>query len=139
VPEGEAGPSNKPPLQLSESERNAVREAVSQEKTYQKTPTGFAAEGGADVPRSIAPMPLPRPLVYDVRVLQQYDYAKLDKNVIVIDPMNMKVGDVIERKWPASGEKLLDPITWAATRGRVLIGLAPEAPQETTGAALSTQ
>jgi hypothetical protein len=126
MPSGVPAPSRKPPLQLSEDERAATREAISLEHSYQRTPDKFTPQIGASVTSAVKLMPLPRPLVYDVPVLQQYAYAKLDRNVVLVDPMSMQVVDVIARKFPASGEKSTTPLQWAATRGRQLLGLLPE-------------
>lgn len=134
MPSGESAPSDKPPLQLSEQERAAVREAISLEHMYQRTPGKFEPRVGATITSAVKPHPLPRPLVYDVPVLKQYGYAKLDNNIVIIDLMSMKVADVIPRKFPASGEQPLTPVEWASTRGRELLGLPPENAAQTTGA-----
>lgn len=134
MPSGESAPSNKPPLQLSEEERAATREAISLEHLYQRTPGKFEPRVGVAITSAVKPHPLPRPLVYDVPVLKQYAYAKLDKNIVLIDPMSMKVADMIPRKFPASGEKLPTPVDWAATRGRELLGLPPENAAQAGGA-----
>lgn len=131
--------TDKPPLQLGEQERAATRDAVSLEHTYQRTPGKFEPRVDAVITSAVKPMALPQPLVSDLPVLKQYAYAKLDRNIVLIDPMSMKVVDVIPRKFPSSGEKPLTPVDWAATRGRDLLGLPPENAAQTTGMAPAQQ
>lgn len=141
MPSGVPMPADKPPLQLSEEERAATRDAISLEHSHQRTPDKFEPRVGATVTSAVKPMPLPRPLVYEVPVLQQYAYAKLDRDVVLIDLMSMTVVDVIPRKFPANEVKPLTPVEWAATRGRELLGLPPLAEEaaSTTGAAAGGQ
>lgn len=125
--------SHKPPLNLTDEERAAIAEAMVGERTYQRAPEGFQPEVGMTVTSQIKLNPMPRPLVYEVPRLQQYDYAKLQAETLVIDPMSMEVVDVIPRKYPVTGVPMA-PLEWWATRGRELIGLPPEPVDSTTGA-----
>jgi len=86
-------------LQLTEAQRQQVVQAVNPKDTEDKLPADFQPSVGATVPsQEKMPMhPLPRPLVYQVPVLKQYYYAKLPKNVVIVDPMTKKVVDVIPR------------------------------------------
>ena len=54
-------------------------------------------------------------------------YAKLAKDVLVIDPMKKTIIAILPRLSPSSG-KDLSSADWAATRGRELTGQAPEPP-----------
>ncbi len=128
--------SDKPPLQLSEAERAAIAEALVTEHTYQRRPKDFEPRVGVTVKADIKLNPMPRPLVYEVPRLVEYTYAKLQENVLVIDPMSMKVVDVIPRKYPTTGVPM-SPMQWWSTRGRELVGLPPEPVAETTGAGAS--
>jgi len=128
--------SHKPPLNLTDDERAAIAEAIANEHTYQRTPKDFEAKVGVTVNSSIKLNPMPRPLIYEVPRLRQYDYAKLQAETLVIDPMSMKIVDVIPRKYPVTSVPIA-PIDWWATRGRELIGLPPEPTASTTGAGTS--
>ncbi len=125
MPSQSGGASNKPPLQLSEDQRSAIIGAVSSEDTYQKTPANFEPRIGIPITSAIKPHPLPSPLINQIPELKQYYYAKLDSNVLVIDPMNKHIVDVIPHQ-SASGEKPVTPADWAATEGRQLLGKPPE-------------
>ncbi len=89
----------KPQLELSAAQRQQVVQAVNAKATDDKLPTGFQPSIDAKVPtqKKLPLHPLPRPLVYQVPALKQYYYAKLPKNVLIVDPMTRKVVDVIAR------------------------------------------
>jgi hypothetical protein len=89
----------KPPLELTEAQRQQVLRAVSTKDTLDKPPPGFKPTIGAAVPsqKKLALHPLPRPLVYRIPVLAQYYYGKLPDTVLIVDPMTKKVVDMISR------------------------------------------
>jgi hypothetical protein len=89
----------KPRLDLSAAQRQQVLQAVTAKSTDDKLPAGFQPNVDAKVPtqKQMPLHPLPRPLVYQIPVLKQYYYAKLPKNVLIVDPMTKKVVDVIAR------------------------------------------
>jgi hypothetical protein len=117
----------KPPLHLTDQQRETIRNGVLTHHVAQPSPKNFQPKVGDTLPKAIKLDALPRPLVYEIEVLKQYDYAKLDRNLLIVDPMNKKIVDVIPRKSPASGAKPMAASDWYATRGRELIGLPPEA------------
>jgi hypothetical protein len=88
-----------PPLVLGEKERQAILQAVDQEKTIAKPPEGFQPRVGAKVPpaKQLALHPLPRPLVYQFPELKQYAYGKLADTVLIVDPMSKTVVATIAR------------------------------------------
>jgi hypothetical protein len=130
---------DKPPLQLTQPQRQSIAEALVSEHTQQRPPEGFAPQVGMTVEKNIQSQPMPPAVFHEIPVLREYYYAKLDRNLLVIDPMTSKAVDVIPRKWPSAGEKPLDASKWAATRGRELLGLAPESAAETTGTSSGTR
>ena len=89
----------KPRLELSGTQRQQVLQAVNAQASDDKLPPGFQPSMDAKVPsqKKLPLHPLPRPLVYRIPVLKQYYYAKLPKNVLIVDPMTRKVVDVIAR------------------------------------------
>jgi hypothetical protein len=128
--------SDKPPLRLTPAQRTSIVDAIAQESTYQRTPKGFEPSVGITVKSAIKLNPMPRPLIYEIPVLRQYAYAKLERNILIVDPMSKKVLYVIPRKWPTAGTKG-SPGEWAATRGRELVGLEPTATTGTTDATIA--
>lgn len=125
VPSGSGGALEAPPLQLTEQQRMAIVAAVSAEDTYQRTPANFEPRIGADVTKEIKPHPLPRPLVNVMPDLKHYYYAKLDQNVLLIDPLSMKVAEVLPRQAASDGQPIT-PKEWAETEGQRLLGKPPE-------------
>jgi hypothetical protein len=97
--EARARQQAKAPLQLTDSQRQQVVQAVNQKATDDTLPSGFHPATGAEVPsqKKLPLHPLPRPLIYHIPVLKQYYYAKLPKNVLIVDPMTRKVVNVIAR------------------------------------------
>jgi hypothetical protein len=87
----------KPPLKLSDEQKQRVAQAIRHEDTLDKLPEGFTPSIGAKVPtqKKLAAHPLPRPLVYEIPVLKNYYYVRLDDKVLIVDPMTKKVTDIV--------------------------------------------
>jgi hypothetical protein len=66
----------------------------------QKTPDKFEAKVGEKVPTALKLDPMPAPLINQEPVLKQYDFVKLENDLLVVDPMNSTVVAVIPRKFP---------------------------------------
>ncbi len=117
--------AKRPPLQLNTTQSAAIEEALETENTEQKTPPNFQASTGEAVPASMSVDVMPESLIQREPSLKQYGYAKLPKDILVIDPLKKTIIAVLPRKSPTSG-KDIGPGDWAATRGRELTGQAPE-------------
>ena len=74
----------KPPLHLS----------------AQKTPDNFEATIGTKVPTKLKLDAMPAPLINEEPILKQYDFVKLENELLVVDPMDSNVVAVIPRKFP---------------------------------------
>jgi hypothetical protein len=92
-------PQAKAPLHLTDSQRQQVVRALNEKDTDDALPSGFHPAPGAAVPsqKRLPLYALPRPLIYYIPVLKQYYYAKLPKNVLIVDPMTRRVVDIIAR------------------------------------------
>ena len=90
----------KPPLQLSDQQRRKIQDALVTAHSAQKTPDKFEPKVGEKVPTKLKLDPMPTSLVNQEPVLKQYDFVKLDKNLLVVDPMDSTVVAVIPRKFP---------------------------------------
>jgi hypothetical protein len=90
----------KPPLQLSDQQRRKIQEALVTAHSAQKTPDKFAAKVGEKVPTALKLDAMPAPLINQEPVLKQYDFVKLDNDLLVVDPMDSTVVAVIPRKFP---------------------------------------
>jgi len=111
-------------LQLNDKQRTAIETALETENTEQKTPQNFEPKVGGTIPLTMTLDVMPETLVQREPSLKQYGYAKLAKDVLVIDPLKKTIIAVLPRKSPTSG-KDLSPGDWAATRGRELTGQPP--------------
>jgi hypothetical protein len=91
-----------PQLHLSGAQRAQVRDAVMQRDTAAdpqskavKPAAGFTPAIGATLPKPLAGNPLPRPLVYKIPALKQYEYVRFRDDVLIVDPMKHTIVDVI--------------------------------------------
>jgi len=116
--------AKRPPLPLSDQQRNEIQAALATENTEQKTPPNFAAKVGDTMPRTMKLDVMPPRLVQRDPALKQYGYAKLAKQVLVIDPMKKTIIAILPRAEPTAGKDPA-PADWAAKRGRELTGQAP--------------
>jgi hypothetical protein len=89
----------KPPLTLTDQERQAILAAVGPADTSDKLPEGFKPQVGAKAPtqKKLPTHPLPQALSTKFPTLKQYDYAKLEHQVLIVDPMNKTVVATIPR------------------------------------------
>jgi hypothetical protein len=117
--------SKRPALQLNDKQRAAIEQGLVTENTQQKTPPKFEAKVGAPIPASMTLDVMPPKLLQQEPSLEPYGYAKLAKEVLVIDPIKKTIVAVIPRSSPSDGKDLA-PADWAAKRGRELTGQAPE-------------
>ena len=118
--------AKRPPMQLNERQRGAIQDALAEEDTEQKTPPNFAPEVGDTLPLTVKVDVMPQRLVAREPSLQPFGYAKLARQVLVIDPMKKTIIAILPRRAPTSAKKET-PGDWAKTRGRELTGQAPEA------------
>jgi len=94
----------KPPLQLSEQQRVAIQEALVTAHSAQHTPDKFEPKVGEQIPTALKLDAMPAPLINQEPVLQQYNFVKLEKELLVVDPMNKTIVAVIPRKFPKGQE-----------------------------------
>lgn len=87
--------AQRPPLQLDDRQKAEIRAAVELQDTAQKAPKDFRPTVGGEVPKAITMHAMPLPLLERLPSLKQYDYAKLEDEVIVIDPMAKKIVAVL--------------------------------------------
>jgi hypothetical protein len=95
-----AAAKQKPALQLSEQQRREIQEALVTAHSDQKTPDKFEPKVGEKVPTILKLDALPAPLINREPVLKQYDFVKLESNLLVVDPMDSTIVAVIPRKFP---------------------------------------
>jgi Protein of unknown function (DUF1236) len=88
-------PASKPALALSDQQRQALVDAVVPRNTYQPTPKEFQPEVGAAVPRTVDIHGMPPQIAKDMPALNQYMYAHLDRDIVIVDALNKKVAAVV--------------------------------------------
>jgi hypothetical protein len=91
---------SKSPLQLSDEQRRKIQEALITAHSAQKTPDHFEAKVGEKIPTKLKLDAMPASLINEEPVLKQYDFVKIDNELLVVDPMNSTVVAVIPRKFP---------------------------------------
>jgi hypothetical protein len=77
-------------------ERTAWRD-ISKEATSQAAPQKFAASVGTTVPADISIQSVPANVATRISVLKPYDYALLHGKLLIVNPADKKVVDVISR------------------------------------------
>jgi hypothetical protein len=89
----------KPPLKLTDQQKQRVAQAVASTNMLDKLPDGFTPEIGAKVPtqKKLPEHPLPQPLVREIPTLKNYYYVQLADKVLIVDPMTKKVAEIIAR------------------------------------------
>jgi hypothetical protein len=90
----------KPALHLSEQQRREIQEALVTAHSAQKTPDNFEAKIGVKVPTKLKLDAMPAPLINHEPALKQYDFVKLEIDLLVVDPMDSTIVAVIPRKFP---------------------------------------
>lgn len=92
------------PLGLKNSQEHAIYRDLGREATVQRMPTGFKAQVGPTVPGDLQVYSMPADVVQKVGAVKPYDYVLLSKRydyffrqkqVLLVDPSNKKIVDVI--------------------------------------------
>ena len=117
--------AKRPPLKLDEKQRATIANALATVNTEQKTPPNFEPKVGDTIPSTMSVDVMPPDLVKSEPSLAPYGYAKLPKDVLVLDPMKKTIVAVLPRVSPTAGKDVA-PADWAKTKGRELTGQAPE-------------
>ena len=86
-----------PKLELTPSQRSAIYQEVRQDKS-KVAPSQFATNVGADVPPMIELYMLPDDILANNPVTKLYKFTRVDDEVVLVDPTNMRVIAVIGPK-----------------------------------------
>lgn len=117
--------AERPPLKLDDKQRATIANALATVNTEQKTPPNYEPKVGDTIPSSLSVDAMPQELVKNEPSLAPYGYAKLAKDVLVLDPMKKTIVAVLPRVSPTTGQDVA-PADWARTKGRELTGQPPE-------------
>jgi hypothetical protein len=81
---------------LSGAQRKAVWNDLSKQVTNQNA-AGFDATTGTFLPSTVKIEPIPNKLTANNPSLRPYDYAMIDHDLVIVDPTNKVVADVLKK------------------------------------------
>ena len=90
-------PMAKDTLSLTRSQQRTAWNDIRKLDTSQAAPAGFTASVGTTVPNEISLKSVPRNLASRVSALRPYDYALVQGKLLIVNPGDKKVVDVINR------------------------------------------
>jgi hypothetical protein len=82
-------------LSLSATQQKAAWNDINKTASNQTAPSGFTAMKGQTVPKTLKIERVPRQAARDVPALQAYDFAKVSGKLLIVNPSDKKVADVI--------------------------------------------
>jgi hypothetical protein len=82
---------------LSAAQRSAVWKDLSKQATNQNA-AGFNATIGTFVPKTVKIEPIPSKTAADVPSLQPYNFAMVGHKLVIVDPSNRVIADVLTKK-----------------------------------------
>ena len=94
-PGAEVNPAAMPELKLSAAQKQTIYSSISNQKQKETAPPTFLATVGAAVPSSIELQALPKTIVELIPALKDYEYAMVANQVLLVDPKNKQVVEVI--------------------------------------------
>jgi hypothetical protein len=84
-------------LSLSGDQQKSIWNDVSVHAKNESTPSGFNAAVGAEVPNSMSTHPMPRQAARDVPAAKPYRYAMAQDKVLIVNPSDHKIADVVTK------------------------------------------
>jgi hypothetical protein len=84
-------------LTLSGGQQKSIWNDVSTHASNQSAPAGFNAAVGTAVPKDLSTYPLPRQAARDVPAAKPYRYAMTDNKVLLVNPSDHKIADVVTK------------------------------------------
>ena len=87
----------KPGLSLTTAQQKLAWTDIGRTAPAQKTPADFTPHVGATIPKDVALKAVPANLGRQVSALKPYDYALLKRDLLIVNPGDKKVVDVINR------------------------------------------
>jgi Protein of unknown function (DUF1236) len=82
-------------LILSSTQRSTVWRDLSKQATNQNA-AGFNATIGAFVPNTVKLKPMPSKTAADIPSLRRYDYAMVGHRLVIVDPSNKVIANVLK-------------------------------------------
>ncbi len=91
-------PPAKDTLMLSNAQQKTAWHDLYTKALNQAAPSGFGAAVGAVVPKSVTTAPMPAKAASDVPALKPYNFAMLQKKLVIVNPSDHKIAEVITRQ-----------------------------------------
>lgn len=85
-------------LALSGTQQKAIWKDVGRHAANQAAPSGFNAAVGTAVPSAVSTYPLPRQARRDVPAVRPYRYAMMQDKLLIVNPSDHKIADVVARQ-----------------------------------------
>ena len=84
-------------LALSSAQQKSIWKDISSHAATQSAPSGFNAAVGAAIPDGVNTYPLPRQAARDVPAVKPYRYAMLQDKVLIVNPSDRKIADIVTK------------------------------------------
>lgn len=85
-------------LTLTRSQQRTAWKDISQQASNQTAPSNFTASVGATVPSDLSIQAVPTKVASRVSSLKPYDYALLRHELLIVNPNDKKIVDVIKHR-----------------------------------------
>jgi hypothetical protein len=85
-------------LTLTRSQQRTAWKDLGKQASSQTAPPNFTASVGATIPGDITIQAVPAKVAARVSLLKPYDYARLNNKLVIVNPNDKKVVDVISRR-----------------------------------------
>ena len=82
-------------LTLSDAQQKTAWQDLYMDSLNQNTPPGFDLVVGATVPNTIVTAPVTAQAGSDIPALKPYSFAMVQKKLVIVNPSNRKIADVI--------------------------------------------
>jgi hypothetical protein len=84
-------------LDLSDVQQKSIWKDIGRHAANQSAPAGFNAAVGTTIPAHVNTYPLPRAAARDVPAVKPYRYAMLQGKVLIVNPSDKKIADVVTK------------------------------------------
>ncbi len=81
---------------LTAEQKGAIARAVKQLNRQVRVPEGLSAQVGAELPPVLELYALPDTVLAEIPAAKLYKYTVIEDRVILVDPTNMRVVDILE-------------------------------------------
>jgi hypothetical protein len=85
-------------LALTRTQKRIAWRDISKQASTETAPSGFTAKVGAAVPDNLSIQPKPAHVASRVAALKPYDYALLPKRLLIVNPSDKKIVNVIRHR-----------------------------------------